>query len=149
LDPLIFNLLGNGFTKIWSRFKSDYIFGVKDIPLQKWFDPKAILVSPKKQTQLERIKLQLGIRYTEINGWLKITAVLDGGAAQSAGIAAGDLLANINGQRVTSARLDQLLGSLQEDTPITFSFYRDDLEHESMAVLHSSQAPQQFALTPA
>jgi len=85
----------------------------------------------------------------EINGWLKITAVLDGGAAQSAGIAAGDLLANINGQRVTSARLDQLLGSLQEDTPIAFSFYRDDLEHESMAVLHSSQAPQQFALTPA
>ena len=149
LDPLIFNLLGDGFTKIWSRFKSDYIFGVKDIPLQKWFDPKAILVSQKKQTPLERIKLQLGIRYTEINGWLKITAVLDGGAAQSAGLAAGDLLANINGQRVTSARLDQLLGSLQEDMPIAFSFYRDDLEHESMAVLHSSQAPQQFALTPA
>jgi predicted metalloprotease with PDZ domain len=148
LDPLMLDLLGAGFTKIWNRFKADYIFGVKDIPLQKWFDPKTILVGPKKQGKLERIKLALGMRYTEVNGWLKVTAVLDGGAAQEAGLAAGDLLASINGQRSTNASIDKLLGGLQEEIPITFCYFRDDLEHESMATLHHSQAPQQFELTP-
>ena len=146
LDDLILELLGSGFSKIWTEIKSRYIFGTEDIPIQKWIASKLVSVKPKSQSKLEKIKLQLGMRHTDMNGWLKITHVLDGGAAQLAGLAPGDLLASINGQRVTSARLDKILASLTEGQSIHLCFYRDDLEHERIASLHASQLPMQFEL---
>ena len=146
LDALILALLGSGFTKIWSGFKSRYIFGVEDLPIQKWLNPRFISVKIKTQSALERIKLQLGIRHSEVNGWVKVTHVLDGGALQAAGLAPGDLLASINGQRITSNRWDKVLGSLTEGQFFVLSFYRDDLEHECMASLEKSQMPTQYEL---
>jgi predicted metalloprotease with PDZ domain len=146
LDDLISELLGSGFSKTWAEMQSRYIFGTEDIPIQKWIASKLVSVRPKPQSKLEKIKLQLGMRHTDINGWLKVTHVLDGGAAQLAGIAPGDLLASINGQRVTSTRLDKILASLTEGQSIHFCFYRDDLEHERIASLHASQLPTQFEL---
>ena len=147
LDALILSLLGAGFTKTWNAFKSLYIFGVEDIPLQKWFDPRFINVEQKIQSKIERIKLQFGMRHTEVNGWFKVTHVLNGGAAQEAGLAAGDLLASINGERITSARWDKVLGGLTEGQPLNLCFYRDDLEHERIAILKPSQTPIQYQLT--
>jgi len=146
LDDLISELLGSGFSKTWAEMQSRYIFGTEDIPIQKWIASKLVSVRPKPQSKLEKIKLQLGMRHTDINGWLKVTHVLDGGAAQLAGIAPGDLLASINGQRVTTSRLDKILASLAEGKSIHFCFYRDDLEHERIASLHASQLPTQFEL---
>jgi predicted metalloprotease with PDZ domain len=146
LDTLISELLGSGFSKTWAEMKSRYIFGAEDVPIQKWITSRSVSVKPKKQSKAERIKLQLGIRHTDALGWLKITHVLDGGTAQLAGLAAGDLLASINGQRLTSGRLDKILASLNETQNIHFCFYRDDLEHESIASLHASQLPLQFEL---
>jgi predicted metalloprotease with PDZ domain len=146
LDDLILELLGSGFSKIWTEIKSRYIFGTEDIPIQKWITSKVVSVKPKTQSKLEKIKLQLGMRHTDINGWVKITHVLDGGMAQLAGLAPGDLLASINGQRVTSARLDKILVSLTAGQSIHFCFYRDDLEHERMASLDMNQLPMQFEL---
>jgi predicted metalloprotease with PDZ domain len=146
LDDLISKLLGSGFSKAWAEMKSRYIFGAEDIPIQKWISSALVSVKPKPQSKLEKMKLQIGMRHTDFNGWLKVTHVLDGGAAQLAGLAAGDLLASINGQRVTSARLDKILASLTEGQSIHFCFYRDDLEHERIASLHASQLPTQFEL---
>ncbi|OWS70112.1 M61 family metallopeptidase [Polynucleobacter campilacus] len=146
LDDLISELLGSGFSKTWNEIKSRYIFGTEDIPIQKWITSKLVSVKPKSQSKLEKIKLQLGMRHTDSNGWLKVTHVLDGGAAQLAGLAPGDLLASINGQRLTSARLDKILASLAEEQSIHFCFYRDDLGHERIASLHASQLPMQFEL---
>ena len=146
LDDLISELLGAGFSKTWDEIKARYIFGTEDIPIQKWIASTLVSVKPKSQSKLEKIKLQLGMRHIDSNGWLKLTHVLDGGAAQLAGLAPGDLLASINGQRVTSARLDKILASLIERQSIHFCFYRDDLEHERIASLHASQLPTQFEL---
>ena len=93
--------------------------------------------------------MQLGIRHTDVNGWLKVTHVLDGGAAQAAGLAAGDLLASINGQRITNTRWDKVLQGLSENESISISFYRDDLEHERILVLEPTQLPAQFELISA
>ena len=146
LDNLMSELLGSGFSKTWAEMQSRYIFGTEDIPIQKWIASILVSVKPKPQSKLEKIKLQLGMRHTDSNGWLKLTHVLDGGAAQLAGLAPGDLLASINGQRVTSARLDKILASLAEGQSIHLCFYRDDLEHERVASLHASQLPTQFEL---
>ena len=148
LDQIILDLLGKDFTKIWQQIQSRYIFGVEDIPLEKWFDPRFISVKAKVLSKVEKIKLQFGLRHVDANGWLKITHVLDGGAAQAAGLAPGDLLASINGQRITTARFDKVLSHLAENEVITISFYRDDLEHERFATLQSSQAPIQYELSP-
>jgi predicted metalloprotease with PDZ domain len=128
--------------------KARYIFGTEDIPLQKWLNPKMISVKPKPQTKLEKIKLQLGMRHVDANGWLKVTHILDGGAAQKAGIAAGDLIASISGQRITSARWDKVLGSLAENESVGVSLYRDDMEYERILVLQASQLPTQYELSP-
>ena len=149
LDHLINDLLGSGFTKTWNSMKADYIFGTKEIPLQKWISSKVVLVKPKPQTKLEKIKLQLGMRHSEANGWLKVTHVLDGGAAQAAGLAPGDLLASINGQRITSARWDRILEQLIEGQSNALMFYRDELECERILTLKAAQAPAQYELIPA
>jgi predicted metalloprotease with PDZ domain len=107
------------------------------------------VVKLKTQSKIEKIKLQLGIRHTDVNGWLKVTHVLDGGAAQLAGLAPGDLLASINGQRITNARWDKVLNGLSENQNITLAFYRDDLEHERILTLVPSQTPAQYELIPA
>jgi predicted metalloprotease with PDZ domain len=148
LDELIMKLLGSGFSKTWNIFKSHYIFGVADIPIQKWIDPNTISVKQKTHSKLEQIKLQLGLRHTDANGWLKVTHVLDGGAAQLAGITPGDLLASINGERITAPRWDKVLSSLVLGQVIQICFYRDDLEHECMTMLEDNQIPVQYVLTP-
>ena len=149
LDVLIHELLGSGFNNTWNAFKSRYIFGVEDIPVQKWFDSRFIKVQRKAQPQTENIKLQFGLRHADANGWLKVSHVLNGGAAQAAGLAPGDLLASINGQRITPARWEKILGGLTEDQAIIICFYRDDLEHECMTFLRKEQAPVQYQLEPA
>ena len=147
LDDLILSLLGDGFTKTWNTIKTKYIFGAEDIPIQKWIGSKLISVKAKPQSKLEKLKLQFGMRHTESSGWLKVTHVLDGGLAQAAGLAAGDLLASINGQRLTNARWDKVLGSLCEGQSMSICFYRDDLMHERMAFLEDSQIPDQYELS--
>jgi predicted metalloprotease with PDZ domain len=149
LDELILKLLGKGFSKTWNELKSRYIFGTEDIPIQKWLHTDVISVKSKTHSKLEKIKLQFGLRHTESSGWLKVTHILDGGAAQLAGLAAGDLLASINGERITAARWDKVLSSLNSGQVIQICFYRDDLEHECMTTLEDDQIPTQFALTPA
>lgn len=149
LDDLMLKLLGKEFSKTWNEFKSRYIFGAQDIPIQKWIDSKTISVEPKAHSKLEKTKLQLGLRHSDSNGWLKVTHVLDNGAAQLAGLAPGDLLASINGERITAARWDKVLSSLITGQVIQICFYRDDLEHECMTVLEDDQIPAQYTLTPA
>ena len=146
LDDLMIEAIGPDFSKTWAEMKSRYIFGTEDIPIQKWITSKLVSVKPKTPSKLEKIKLQLGMRHTDANGWLKVTHVLDGGAAQLAGLAPGDILASINGQRITGSRLDKILGGLTEDENILFCFYRDDLEHERIASLSPRQVPTQYEL---
>ena len=148
LDDLIYELLGENFSKTWHEIKTRYIFGVEDIPLQKWISSNVVTIKTKSQSTLEKLKLQFGMRHIDANGWLKVTHVLDGGVAQAAGLAAGDLLASIDGQRITSARWDKVLGSLSENTHTRITFYRDDLEHERMVSLQSAQIPVQYELAP-
>jgi predicted metalloprotease with PDZ domain len=149
MDDLILKLLGKGFSKTWNEFQSRYIFGAEDIPIQKWINSQTIVVKQQTHSKLEQIKLQLGLRHTEVGGWLKVTHVLDSGAGQLAGLATGDLLASINGERVTAARWDKVLSSLITGQIIQICFYRDDLEHECMTVLEDDQIPAQYILTPA
>ena len=148
MDDLLYELLGDGFTKTWKEMKSKYVFGTEDIPIQRWISSKLISVKPKSESKLEKLKLQFGMRYSDSNGWLKVTHVLDGGVAQAIGLASGDLLASINGQRITSSRWDKVLGGLTEGQSIHVCFYRDDFMHERLAQVKAA-TPTQYELSTA
>jgi predicted metalloprotease with PDZ domain len=146
LDLAINSTIGIGFNKTWQRFKRDYIDGTQDLPLQIWLPQiTGIEVAQKQANFTESIKLALGMRYTDSNGWIKVTHVLDGGIAQQAGLAPNDLIGSINQQRITSARIDQVLGSLVSSKKITFHYFRQDKEHQASVAL-KLDCPAQYEL---
>lgn len=114
-DRAIEFVIGPSFTKTWMQMKSDYVDGVKDIPLDNLLSSVGLKVALKESLPSEHpetAKQLLGIRVTTQQGWVKLTHVLDGGLAQQAGLAAGDYISSINGERTTSGRLDHLLTQL-------------------------------------
>ncbi|MFC7421091.1 M61 family metallopeptidase [Iodobacter arcticus] len=72
----------------------------------------------------------LGVRTSNEGGFVKLSHVLDGGAAQKAGLSAGDLLIAMNRLRVTSGNLDALLASQPTNGEVEIvAFRRDELMH--------------------
>nr|WP_231969890.1 hypothetical protein [Polynucleobacter necessarius] len=47
LDEAILELLGAGFSKLWNGIQTRYVFGVEDIPLQKWIGSNRVVVKSK------------------------------------------------------------------------------------------------------
>ena len=146
-DRIVLAAIGPDFKKSWLQFKARYIEGTHDLPLAQWLSAQGIVVDNKKMSPLENMKLQWGMRYSDQGGWVKVTHVLDGGIAQRAGLAPGDVLASINGQRISPSRLDAVFAQLQMGANARLRFYRQDCEHESQFVLEPSNPVMQYQLT--
>jgi predicted metalloprotease with PDZ domain len=146
-DRIVLAAIGPDFKKPWLQFKARYIEGTHDLPLAQWLTAQGIVVTNKKMSPLENMKLQWAMRHSDQSGWVKVTHVLDGGIAQRAGLAPGDLLASINGQRISPSRLDAVFAQLQMGTNARLRFYRQDCEHESQFVLEPSSPVMQYQLT--
>jgi predicted metalloprotease with PDZ domain len=146
-DRIVLAAIGPDFKKPWLQFKARYIEGSHDLPLAQWLAAQGTLVTEKKMSLLEHMKLQWAMRYSDQNGWVKVTHVLDGGIARRAGLAPGDLIASINGQRISPSRLDAVFAQLQMGTNARLRFYRQDCEHESQFVLEPSSPVMQYQLT--
>jgi len=146
-DRIVLAAIGPDFKKPWLQFKARYIEGTQDLPLAEWLAAQGIGIAEKKMSLLENMKLQWAMRYSDQSGWVKVTHVLDGGIAQRAGLAPGDLLASINGQRISPSRLDAVFAQLQMGTNAHLRFFRQDCEHESQFVLEPSSPVVQYQLT--
>jgi len=146
-ERIVLAAIGPDFKKPWLQFKARYIEGTHDLPLAQWLSAQGILVTEKKMSLLENMKLQWAMRYSDQNGWVKVTHVLDGGIAQRAGLAPSDLISSINGQRITPSRLDAVFAQLQTGVTARLRFYRQDCEHESQFVLEPSNPVAQYQLS--
>lgn len=70
----------------------------------------------------------LGVRTAAEGGLIKLTHVLQDGAAQTAGLSAGDLLVALDGLRITATNLDTLLANRPAGKKRTLlAFRRDEL----------------------
>jgi predicted metalloprotease with PDZ domain len=70
----------------------------------------------------------LGVKLQNAAGDCRIAQVFDGGPAQRAGLAAGDVLVALDGLRVTGARVDSLLARYQPgDAVQLLAFRREEL----------------------
>ena len=146
-ERIVLAAIGPDFKKPWLQFKARYIEGTHDLPLTQWLAVQSIVVADKKMSLLEHMKLQWAMRYNDQSGWVKVTHVLDGGIAQRAGLAPGDLIASINGQRLTPSRMDAVFAQLQMGMTARLRFYRQDCEHESQFVLEPSSPVAQYQLS--
>ena len=105
------------------QFFADSVHGTTELPL------KELLADFGVTLQWDTPTLpSLGVRTLREGDGLKLATVFTGGAAQAAGLAAGDVLVAINGVRVTPESLDKLLTRHQPGDPIqVHAFRRDEL----------------------
>jgi len=83
--------------------------------------------SSKPAAQLAA-RTTLGVRTAEDPAGVKLTHVLDGGAAQAAGLSAGDVVVAVDGLRTTHRNLDQRLERLRPGNRVqVHAFRRDEL----------------------
>ncbi|MDR3323876.1 MAG: PDZ domain-containing protein [Zoogloeaceae bacterium] len=69
----------------------------------------------------------LGIRLAAEGTEARLAYVRSGAPAEQAGLAAGDVLVALQGQRVTRQNLDALLASLPPEKPLECHYFRQDL----------------------
>ncbi len=110
------------------RFFADYVHGVRELPL------KRLLADFGVRLEWEAAKTPaLGVRTSNEGNEVRLATVYDGGAAQRAGLASGDLLIAIDGLRVTPATLDkQLARHAPGDMLRIHAFRRDELMEFSL-----------------
>jgi len=75
-------------------------------------------------------RVTLGARTASDGNDLKLTHVFDGGPAQAAGLAAGDVVVALDGLRVTPKSLDALLAARRPGDAVRVHAFRRDELHE-------------------
>lgn len=103
-------------------------------------DPKS-----KKEKQAMR-GVSLGVRSGSDGGDLKINQVFDGGAAQSAGLAAGDIVIAIDGLRVSPDNIDAHLARYRPGETVPLHVFRRDELHVMPLTLVAAK-PDAWALS--
>ena len=87
----------------------------------------------------------LGLKLHGGGGEARVAHVFDGGPAQQAGVAAGDLLVALDGLRVAPARLDAILARYSPgDTIELLTFRREELQRFELTL--ATQPPPRFVL---
>ena len=125
-----------------SRFFDQAVRSTHDLPLQKLLATVGVQMRQRparsgvdrrdqmsrKQRQVSR-GVALGVRTSNDGGDLKLSQVFEGGAAQKAGLAAGDIVIAIDGLRVTPDNVDAHLGRYSAGETVPFHAFRRDELH--------------------
>ena len=106
------------------RWLRDLVEGTDELPLDAWLKRLGLSLA----WEAPNGNPSLGVRTTADGDAVKLANVYDGGAAQAAGLSAGDVLIALDGIRITSANLDKLLARrLAGETVRVHAFRRDEL----------------------
>lgn len=105
-----------------SREISAWAEGVVDVPFEELLKAFGIAFERKRGGLLTG----LGIRTKAEGNALKITHVLDGGSAQSAGLSAGDEFVALEGLRVTGSNFESLLMRYSTGDKLEVQYFRRD-----------------------
>ena len=82
----------------------------------------------KEQTENQKVVLVLGVQFVAENRDIRITTVYDNGAAQKAGLSAGDIIVAVDGVRIGADQLEQSIAAAVPDNIIKIhAFRRDEL----------------------
>lgn len=110
----------------------DGVHGTRDLPLDALLEPFGVTLSTDLATNGTAGKPSLGVR---VRGGADcvLAVVHEGGAAQKAGLSAGDVLIAIDGLRVTGSNLDGLLARYLPGAKVeVHAFRRDELRRTEL-----------------
>ena len=96
--------------------------------------------SAKKSDAELALRPTLGVRLVESVAEVKLNQVFDGGAAQGAGLAAGDIIVALNGLRVMRANFEKVVTSYAVGTALRLHVFRRDELREFNVVLQAPTA---------
>jgi predicted metalloprotease with PDZ domain len=111
-------------------FFAQAVYGTGDLPLVPLFESMAIEMGwkvPGQSKADEAAPATLGVKIAaEANGDARLAQVFDGGAAQAAGLSAGDVVIAVDGLRVTAVSLERRIRSYPVGTTLAFTAFRRD-----------------------
>lgn len=137
-----------------TNFFIRYLYGLEDPPLEdllssvgvEYFIRPAASVDDKGGTPTEKaletlaVRPDLGLRHKVDNGALRVSHVFEEGAAIQSGIAAGDILIALDGVKLTSANITELLSRYAVGEQVNIHLFRGDLLLVVETVLQSPPA---------
>ncbi len=120
----------------------------------------ALAVNSTEDLPLERLLAEIGVTLAPVNGKSPVSlgarikggseatigAVFDAGAAQQAGLSAGDVLVALDGLRVTGGNLDGLLARYQPGAAVEVHAFRRDMLRRYALTLDAPDVSE-YALT--
>lgn len=106
------------------------VYGTGDLDLVPLFDAMAVDLQwrvPGQTRSEDPAPATLGAKVgADANGDARLLQVFDGGAAQAAGLSAGDVVIALDGLRVTGATLERRIRSYAVGSRVTFTVFRRD-----------------------
>jgi predicted metalloprotease with PDZ domain len=132
-------------TGVWlGGLFADAVRGTRDLPLATLLEPFGVALDGEPE---RGAKPSLGVRLRG-GGDATFAVVFEGGAAQKAGLSAGDVLIALDGLRVTGSNLDSLLGRYQPGAKVeVHAFRRDELRVARLTLDAPEVARYKLAVT--
>ena len=134
------------------RFFDQAVRATADLPLQKLLQSVGVDMQQRpprsgvdRRDQMSRRERQasrgvaIGVRTVNDGGEVKLSQVFDDGAAQKAGLAAGDIVIAIDGLRVTPENIDAHLGRYRAGDIVPVHAFRRDELHELQLKLEAAR----------
>lgn len=121
-------------------FFADFVYGTRELPLAEWFAAIGVdcrllpAIKPDDDGgYVENFDARatvptraLGARLVENQGQIQVQQVSLDGAAHAAGVAAGDILLALDGERLSLQRLPDLLGRIEPYEGVSLHLFRRD-----------------------
>jgi predicted metalloprotease with PDZ domain len=117
-----------------AAFFRQAVYGTEDLPLQNLLDFVGI------ELEIERgSAASFGARTAAAPDGVKLTQVLDGGAAQRAGLSAGDVVIALDGLKAAGANFDKQLARKKRGATVKVHAFRRDELIERELILTTSE----------
>ena len=132
-------------------FFSAYVYGTDELPLEGWLAQLGVglvrraAVNAKDQggyvekpTEAKDAPVSLQAMFEDKQGSVQLTRVTQDGSAQLAGLAPGDQLLAIDGERCTAANLPELLNRKRPGEQVTVTYFRRSLLKQTSLTLSAA-----------
>ncbi len=123
------------------RFFDRFVRGTEDLPLARLLAPFGIVFTDNRKKRQASLDVRIAPNAARGNE-CKLAHVYEGGAAHRAGLSANDVLAAIDGLRVTGSNVDRLLARYAVGDAVTVHAFRRDELMVFEATLQGDLSPQ-------
>ncbi|CAN5361764.1 PDZ domain-containing protein [soil metagenome] len=124
----------------------NFAYGTSDLPLERLLAKVGIATTSHDNARLE---VGLGVRVKSVGNDCVIANAIEGQAGMAAGLSAGDVIAAIDGLRVTAATFETLMRRYRIGDVVTVhAFRRDELFTTTIALQRASGDTRLAAVSP-